>query len=57
MNENEVVSLFLSKFYDLCATTDSFNYTLSEFYDDFPAEMHDFLVKMAKEMKKEVRNA
>lgn len=57
MNENETIALFLTKFYDLCATTDSFNYTLSEFYDEFPAEMHDFLIKNINEIKKGMKNA
>lgn len=56
ISENEAISQFFGKFYEICSTPDSFNYTLDEFYDDFPQEMHDFLSKMDKNWKKETKN-
>lgn len=56
MNQDDLVRQFLSQFYDVCSTTDSFNVTLDEFYEQFPKEMHDFLIKYAKITQKEVQN-
>lgn len=56
MNQDDLVKQFLSQFYDTCATTDSFNVTLDEFYEQFPKEMHDFLIKYAKIAQKEAQN-
>ena len=39
---------FFSHFYEVCTSTDAFNYTIDELYDDFSPEMHDFLEKYAK---------
>ena len=39
MKDKELVGEFLRRFYDICSTPDCFNYTLDEFYDDFPVEM------------------
>lgn len=55
-DEKQVVEQFLTKFYDLCATTDAFNLTLDEFYSEFPVEMHSFLQKLAKNIQNEVKN-
>tara|TARA_Y100001938_G_C7938776_1_gene353185 strand:- start:615 stop:782 length:168 start_codon:yes stop_codon:yes gene_type:complete len=49
--EKEVVGEFLRRFYDICATIESSNYTLDEFYQDFPEEMHSFLSEMSKNVK------
>jgi len=56
MTENELIRYFLTKFYDVCATTDSFNTTLDEFYDQFPVEMHKFLLEFTKNTQNEVKN-
>jgi len=54
--DKEMVSEFLRHFYDICTTVEASNYTLDEFYQDFPAEMHDFLSKMGDNVKNESRN-
>jgi len=56
LTEKEAVSLFLNKFYDICTSAEANNYTLDEFYDDFPAEMHSFLGKLAENIQKETQN-
>tara|TARA_R110002051_G_scaffold313869_1_gene390322 strand:- start:1003 stop:1164 length:162 start_codon:yes stop_codon:yes gene_type:complete len=43
--DEELMEQFFSHFYDVCSSTDAFNYTMDEFYDDFSPEMHDFLSK------------
>jgi len=54
LDNNEHLTLFLSKFYDICATTDCYNLTLDEFYSQFPVEMHEFLLEY---IKNEVKRA
>ena len=54
LDNNEHLTLFLSKFYDICATTDCYNLTLDEFYSQFPVEMHVFLLEY---IKNEVKRA
>lgn len=56
MNDKELVGEFLRRFYDICSTPDCFNYTLDEFYDDFPVEMHEFLNKFSQRVRNEAKN-
>jgi len=44
----EYLKEFFTHFYAICESTDAFNYTIDELYDDFSPEMHDFLEKYAK---------
>ena len=43
--ENDMVKDFFTKFYDISCSIESSNYTIDEFYDEFPEEMHSFLGK------------
>lgn len=54
--EKQMINEFLRRFYDICSTVECSNYTLDEFYQDFPVEMHDFLSKMVDNVKNEVKN-
>lgn len=56
MNKNEAVKEFLGRFYDICSSIEASNYTLDEFYSDFPVEMHDFLMELSEKGKNEVKN-
>lgn len=42
MNQNQLIEEFLSRFYDISDSPEAFNYTIDEFYDEFPPETHDF---------------
>ena len=49
MNEIKTVKDFISKFYDISCSIDAGNYTLDEFYDEFPKETHEILLKIISE--------
>lgn len=48
ISENKMLTEFLTRFYNISCSIEASNYTIDEFYDDFPEEMHDFLGKLAK---------
>ena len=54
--EKEAVTKFLNHFYDICSTIECKNYTLDEFYDDFPTEMHEFITEFIKNSNLELKN-
>tara|TARA_Y100001937_G_scaffold109135_1_gene153490 strand:+ start:1798 stop:1971 length:174 start_codon:yes stop_codon:yes gene_type:complete len=48
LTDNQIIQDFLTKFYDISCSVDASNYTIDEFYDDFPKEIHDFLGDLIK---------
>ena len=49
LTENQMIQEFFTKFYDISCSIEASNYTIDEFYQDFPQEMHVFLEKFAKD--------
>ena len=56
MNEKQLIAEFLNQFYHICSSIESTNYTLDEFYDQFPAEMHEFMTKFINNTISGVKN-
>tara|TARA_R110002020_G_scaffold56396_5_gene156050 strand:+ start:934 stop:1113 length:180 start_codon:yes stop_codon:yes gene_type:complete len=52
-NTEEQLKEFFSHFYEICTSSDAFNYTLDEFYDDFSEETHNMLSEFSKLAKRE----
>ena len=53
MNQQQLIEEFLARFYDISDSLEAFNYTIDEFYDEFPPETHDFLYKLLENLKNE----
>lgn len=56
IDEKQIIAEFLNQFYHICSSIDSTNYTLDQFYDDFPVEMHEFMTKFVNNTISEVKN-
>ena len=41
----DALTEFFAHFYGVCSSTDAFNYTMDEFYDDISEEIHEKLHK------------
>lgn len=51
-NQEKALKEFFSHFYDVCSCIDAGNYTLDEFYDEFPKETHELLSEYCNFTKK-----
>jgi|TARA_R100000084_G_scaffold45995_1_gene18896 hypothetical protein len=51
-SKEKALKEFFSHFYDVCTSIEASNYTMDEFYDDFPKETHDFLSEFSNFTKK-----
>jgi len=43
--EEDAIKEFFAHFYEICTSTDAFNYTMDEFYDEISEEIHEKLHK------------
>jgi len=50
--QKKLLHEFMTRFYDICETTESDSWSMDEFYDEFPGRFHDTMIDLMKNMEK-----